>query len=114
MYIVVADFAALVMSPPRYGQTEPPTIPVDELFEDGHFPEGEIMEHPRDFNTFRVRGVCFRPRLHSRYRAVRSASNGGGLVGLEWIPYSTPCRMSTAVVSHTHIMACHIISSLVV
>ena len=41
----------------RYGQTEPPTIPVDELFEDGHFPEGEIMEHPRDFNTFRVRGV---------------------------------------------------------
>ncbi|CAN0014657.1 unnamed protein product, partial [Laminaria digitata] len=38
----------------RYGQTEPPTIPVDELFEDGHFPEGEIMEHPRDFNTFRI------------------------------------------------------------
>ena len=47
----------LVIRPCRYGQTEPPTIPVDELFEAGHFPEGEIMEHPRDFNTFRVRGV---------------------------------------------------------
>lgn len=39
----------------RYGQTEPPTIPVDELFEEGSFPEGEILEHPRDFNSFRVR-----------------------------------------------------------
>lgn len=39
----------------RYGQTEPPTIPVDDLFEEGSFPEGEILEHPRDFNTFRVR-----------------------------------------------------------
>lgn len=27
-------------------QTEPPTIPVAELFPDGVFPEGEIMEHP--------------------------------------------------------------------
>lgn len=44
----------------RYGQTEPPTIPVDDLFEEGSFPEGEILEHPRDFNSFRVRkgGPC--------------------------------------------------------
>ena len=47
----------------RYGQTEPPTIPVDELFEDGHFPEGEILEHPRDFNTFRVRSVHGSPEI---------------------------------------------------
>eukprot|EP00752_Nemacystus_decipiens_P008587 g7667.t2 len=38
----------------RYGQTEPPTIPVEDLFEMGSFPEGEILEHPRDFNTFRI------------------------------------------------------------
>eukprot|EP00752_Nemacystus_decipiens_P001291 g1284.t1 len=38
----------------RYGQTEPPTIPVDDLFEEGSFPEGEILEHPRDFNSFRI------------------------------------------------------------
>lgn len=39
----------------RYGQTEPPTIPVEDLFEEGSFPEGEILEHARDFNSFRVR-----------------------------------------------------------
>ncbi|CAM9323202.1 unnamed protein product, partial [Ascophyllum nodosum] len=38
----------------RYGQTEPPTIPVDDLFEEGSFPEGEILEHPRAFNSFRI------------------------------------------------------------
>lgn len=38
---------------------------MDKLFEEGHFPEGEIMEHPRDFNTFRVRGV------HSSSEVVR-------------------------------------------
>ncbi|XP_022082523.1 methionine aminopeptidase 2-like [Acanthaster planci] len=27
-------------------QTDPPTIPVSELFPDGAFPEGQIMEHP--------------------------------------------------------------------
>lgn len=27
-------------------QTEPPSIPVSELFPDGNFPEGEIMNHP--------------------------------------------------------------------
>ncbi|CBN76547.1 conserved unknown protein [Ectocarpus siliculosus] len=38
----------------RHGQTEPPTIPVEDLFEEGSFPEGEILEHPRDFNSFRI------------------------------------------------------------
>ena len=27
-------------------QTEPPTVPVKELFTSGQFPEGQIMEHP--------------------------------------------------------------------
>ena len=27
-------------------QTEPPTVPVKELFPSGQFPEGQIMEHP--------------------------------------------------------------------
>jgi methionyl aminopeptidase len=36
------------------GQTEPPTIPIEKLFPDGHFPEGEIQEHPGDFNSFRT------------------------------------------------------------
>ncbi|CAM9258360.1 unnamed protein product [Ectocarpus fasciculatus] len=30
------------------------TIPVEDLFEEGSFPEGEILEHPRDFNSFRI------------------------------------------------------------
>lgn len=49
----------------RYGQTEPPTIPVDELFEEGSFPEGEILEHPRDFNSFRVRETRVRTNVIS-------------------------------------------------
>lgn len=51
----------------RYGQTEPPTIPVDELFEEGAFPEGEILDHPRDFNSFRVSDVTL---LYSLYLVV--------------------------------------------
>ena len=27
-------------------QTDPPSIPVSELFPGGNFPEGQIMEHP--------------------------------------------------------------------
>ncbi|CAB1113173.1 unnamed protein product [Ectocarpus sp. CCAP 1310/34] len=42
------------MSLSWHGQTEPPTIPVEDLFEEGSFPEGEILEHPRDFNSFRI------------------------------------------------------------
>ncbi|KAJ8518985.1 hypothetical protein ON010_g18134 [Phytophthora cinnamomi] len=36
------------------GQTEPPSIPIEQLFPDGKFPEGEIQAHPGDFNTFRA------------------------------------------------------------
>ncbi|KAK1943713.1 Methionine aminopeptidase 2A [Phytophthora citrophthora] len=35
------------------GQTDPPTIPIENLFSGGHFPVGEIQNHPGDFNTFR-------------------------------------------------------------
>ncbi|XP_075149743.1 methionyl aminopeptidase und [Haematobia irritans] len=28
------------------GQTDPPSVPISELFPDGNFPEGEIMKHP--------------------------------------------------------------------
>lgn len=38
----------------KYGQTEPPTIPVASLFQKGFFPEGEIMEHPLDINKYRM------------------------------------------------------------
>ena len=38
----------------KYGQTEPPTIPVEKLFQKGFFPEGEIMEHPLDINKYRM------------------------------------------------------------
>jgi len=38
----------------RYGQTEPPTIPIAALFPSGVFPEGEVQEHPLDLNTHRV------------------------------------------------------------
>ena len=38
----------------KYGQTEPPTIPVANLFPVGSYPKGEEMEHPGDFNTFRI------------------------------------------------------------
>jgi len=37
-----------------YGQTEPPTIPVANLFAPGKFPQGQIMEHPGDFNSYRM------------------------------------------------------------
>ena len=38
----------------KYGQTEPPTRPVAELFPDGKFPEGEIMEYADEANRYRV------------------------------------------------------------
>jgi len=38
----------------RHGQTDPPSIPIAELFEPGHFPEGQILAHPHDFNAFRM------------------------------------------------------------
>ncbi|EQC25008.1 methionyl aminopeptidase [Saprolegnia diclina VS20] len=38
----------------KYGQTEPPTIPVAKLFGAGSFPKGEEQNHPGDFNTYRT------------------------------------------------------------
>ncbi|OQS02274.1 methionine aminopeptidase [Thraustotheca clavata] len=38
----------------KYGQTEPPTIPVSKLFAVGSFPKGEEHPHPGDFNTYRT------------------------------------------------------------
>jgi methionine aminopeptidase len=36
------------------GQTDPPSIPIFELFRGGPFPAGQVVDHPGDFNTFRV------------------------------------------------------------
>jgi methionyl aminopeptidase len=45
----------------KFGQSEPPTIPVSQLpgFSSGKFPEGEIMEHPGANNTYRITRLCF-------------------------------------------------------
>eukprot|EP00611_Tribonema_gayanum_P011752 TRINITY_DN2210_c0_g1_i1.p1 TRINITY_DN2210_c0_g1~~TRINITY_DN2210_c0_g1_i1.p1 ORF type:complete len:480 (-),score=161.02 TRINITY_DN2210_c0_g1_i1:305-1744(-) len=63
----------------RYGQTDPPTIPVAELpvFAGGNFPEGEIMEHPGDFNAYRIGSEEKRAleRMHTDlYSKVRLAA----------------------------------------
>ena len=46
----------------KYGQTEPPTVPVVKLFAGGKFPKGEEMPHPGDFNTFRTTSAEVRAR----------------------------------------------------
>ena len=46
----------------KYGQTEPPTIPVEELFPKGKFPKGEEMNHPGDFNVHRTTDAECRAR----------------------------------------------------
>jgi methionyl aminopeptidase len=59
------------------GQTFPPTIPVAKLFPSGHFPAGQILNHPGDFNTFRVGSEEKRAaeRLEeSMYNEVREAA----------------------------------------
>eukprot|EP00455_Lapot_gusevi_P015046 TRINITY_DN17596_c0_g1_i1.p1 TRINITY_DN17596_c0_g1~~TRINITY_DN17596_c0_g1_i1.p1 ORF type:complete len:437 (+),score=162.85 TRINITY_DN17596_c0_g1_i1:83-1393(+) len=38
----------------RLAQTDPPSIPVAQLFPGGNFPVGQIMDHPMDCNTFRT------------------------------------------------------------
>ena len=61
----------------EHGQTEPPTIPVSKLFEKGHFPVGEIQEHPGDMNTYRITSEEKRAdeRMHEDlYDRVRYAS----------------------------------------
>ena len=38
----------------KYGQTNPPTIPVTELFKGREYPVGEITEHPDENVTHRM------------------------------------------------------------
>eukprot|EP01114_Cavostelium_apophysatum_P009659 TRINITY_DN2288_c0_g1_i1.p2 TRINITY_DN2288_c0_g1~~TRINITY_DN2288_c0_g1_i1.p2 ORF type:complete len:463 (-),score=141.48 TRINITY_DN2288_c0_g1_i1:2035-3423(-) len=60
----------------RYGQTNPPTIPVAELFPNGGFPEGEIQQY-KDDNLWRTTSAEKREldRLNSDlYEEVRLAS----------------------------------------
>jgi hypothetical protein len=33
-------------SAPALQQTNPPSIPIADLYPDGNFPEGQILEHP--------------------------------------------------------------------
>jgi len=64
----------------KYGQSEPPTCEPRDLpyfKERGSFHEGEIMEHPGDFNTFRITSEEKRAeeRLHSdKVETLREAA----------------------------------------
>lgn len=61
----------------RVGQTDPPTIPIEKLFPDGHFPVGEIQTHPGDFNTFRTTNEEKRAldrALENTYESLRHAA----------------------------------------
>lgn len=53
----------------KYGQTNPPTIPVSTLFESQNkeFPEGEITPHPLESNTYRESSA--EKRAHDRMQA---------------------------------------------
>jgi len=63
----------------KHGQTEPPSIPVSELFEAKNleYPEGEITPHPLESNTYRESSA--EKRAHDRlqedvYSKVRQAA----------------------------------------
>ena len=59
------------------GQTEPPSIPVAELFGDTPYPIGELQNHPGDFNTYRITSEEKRDAermLTDLYSSVRYAS----------------------------------------
>lgn len=61
----------------QYGQTWPPTKPIPDLFPEGNYPIGEIMEHPGDHNRYRITSEEKRAeeRMHeSTYQKVRMAS----------------------------------------
>lgn len=61
----------------KYGQTEPPTIPVSKLFENKTYPVGEIQTHPLDSNSFRETDAEKRARDRMQddiYEKVRHAS----------------------------------------
>mmetsp|Transcript_30466 Transcript_30466/g.35005 ORF Transcript_30466/g.35005 Transcript_30466/m.35005 type:complete len:465 (-) Transcript_30466:129-1523(-) len=53
----------------KYGQTNPPTIPVSTLFESQNmeYPEGEITPHPLESNTYRETSA--EKRAHDRMQA---------------------------------------------
>ena len=63
----------------KYGQTDPPTIPISTLFEskNSEFPLGEITSHPLESNTYRESSA--EKRAHDRmqsdiYNKVRQAA----------------------------------------
>jgi len=61
----------------EWKQTNPPTIPVSQQFEKGHFPIGEIQEHHFDFNTHRIGSEELRARerlFESDYDDLRRAA----------------------------------------
>lgn len=63
----------------KYGQTDPPTIPISELFRGQEFPTGEILPHPGSASsqTYRETSeeVRARDRLHEdMYSKVREAA----------------------------------------
>ncbi|XP_071170631.1 methionine aminopeptidase 2-like [Mytilus edulis] len=62
-------------------QTDPPSLPISELFPDGNYPEGEIMKHPevKDFQTAKDRFTDEEKRALDRantyiYQEVRQAA----------------------------------------
>ncbi len=58
-------------------QTDPPTIPVPDLYPNGIFPEGEIVSYPQDYNTYRTTSeeLRERERLEANvYNDVRRAA----------------------------------------
>jgi len=59
------------------GQTDPPSIPVCNLFTEGSFPIGEIQEHPLESNAFRTTSAELRARERMQenlYDKIRHAS----------------------------------------
>ena len=58
-------------------QSEPPMIPMTQLFKTGEFPLGEIQEHYGDHNRHRITSAELRARekiLESDYDALRRAA----------------------------------------
>jgi len=61
----------------KYGQTDPPTVPVEDLFRGREYPKGQITPHPLESNTYRETDA--EKRAHDRmmsdiYAKVRHAS----------------------------------------
>lgn len=45
-------------------QTVPPSIPIADLFTDGNFPEGEILDHPIAANEYVIFGHTLHQSKH--------------------------------------------------